>query len=95
MLIFDARSLRNKLPEVHSLLDVSLYKIKIPQEYTSCEILCVDIFKDSFKQNFICAYRPPFANRQINDDLMRCLNILCDIEFVSTICTDFNLLNFD
>ena len=148
-LFFDARSLRNKLPEVNFLLAGSLYSIKfdliivwldacisdglllqdntvytllrcdranrirgggvcafirklfkfvqvkIPQEYTLCEILCVDIFKDSFKQKFICAYRPPSANRQINDDLMRCLNFLCDIEFVSTICTDFNVLNFD
>ena len=60
-----------------------------------CEILCVGIFKDSFKRKFVCAYRPPSANRQISDDLMRYLNFLCHIEFVYTICTDFNLPNFD
>ena len=67
--------------------------VKISQKYALCEIFCVDIFKDSFKQRFVCAYRPPSANRQISDYLMHCLNFLCDIEFI--ICTDFNLPNLD
>ena len=30
--------------------------VKISLEYALCDILCVDIFENSFKQRFLCAY---------------------------------------
>ena len=39
-------------------------------------------------------YRPPNASKQISESLLCCLDSLCDINYVFTICVDFNFSNF-
>ena len=56
-------------------------------------MLCFDVLINNFKQQFICVYRSPNASKQISESLLRCLDSLCDIDYVFTICTDFNLPN--
>ena len=152
MHIFNARSLRNKLPDLYSLLDGMLFNTKfdtivicetwcntnmpddlllfnnidhfllrrdrfidgnsgcgvcafirnvfsftqvnIPTEFDLHELLCFDVLIDNFKQRFTCVYRLSNASKQISERLFRCLDSFCDIDYVFTLSTDFNLPNF-
>ena len=44
---------------------------------------------------YICAYRLPAYNIECTELLIRCLDYLCDIQHAFTICTDFNMPNFN
>ena len=72
----------------------SFIQVNIPPEYDLHEIICCDVLIDNFKQQFICLYKTPNASKHISESLLRCLDSLCDIDYVFTICTDFNVPNF-
>ena len=72
----------------------SFTQVNIPPEFYLHEIFYFDVLIENFKQRFICVCRPPNASKQISESLLRCLHSLCDIDYVLTICTDFNLPNF-
>ena len=72
----------------------SFTQVNIRPEFDLHEILCFDVLIDNFKQWFTCVYRPPNVSKQISERLLRCLDSLCDFDYVFTICTDFNSPNF-
>ena len=45
---------------------------------------------NNVKQRFICVYRPPGYDLNQTYELIECLNFLCNVCYVITICDDFN-----
>ena len=72
----------------------SFSQVNIPPQFDLHEILYFDVLLDNFKQRFICVYRPPNASKQISESLLRRHDSLCDIDYVFTICTNYNLPSF-
>ena len=69
--------------------------VNLPSEFVSLEVICLDIISSGTKHRYICAYRPPAYNTECAELLIRCLDYLCDIQHAFTICTDFNMPNFN
>ena len=69
--------------------------ISLPQEFLHLEVLCFDLLCIDFKHRFICVYIPPNYDLLQTRDLTECLNVLCDIDHVVTICGDFNFREID
>ena len=69
--------------------------VGLPDEFKSLEIICVDVISVASKHRYICAYRPPSYNMESTELLIRCLDYLCNVAHAYTICTDFNMPNFN
>ena len=69
------------------------FHVQLPQQYL--EVLCTDILFNNYKHRFICVYRPPSYYAKLTCDLINCLNFLCNVNFIVTICGDFNFPNID
>ena len=69
--------------------------VGLPDEFKSLEIICVDVISVASKHRYIRAYRPPSYNMESTELLIRCLDYLCNIAHAYTICTDFNMPNFN
>ena len=71
------------------------FHVQLPQQYLHLEVLCIDILCNNYKHRFICVYRPPSYDAKLTCDLTNCLNFLCNVNFIVTICGDFNFPNID
>ena len=71
------------------------FHVQLPQQYLHLEVLCIDILCNNYKHRFIRFYRPPSYDAKLTCDLINCLNFLCNVNFIVTICGDFNFTNID
>jgi hypothetical protein len=69
--------------------------VPVPIEFSDLEILCVDVLCNNFRHRFICVYRPPVHNVHLMESITMFLNHLCDVNFVCTICGNFNMPNIN
>ena len=71
------------------------FHVQLPQQYLHLELLCIDILCNYYKHRLICVYRPPSYDAKQTCDLIDCLNFLCEVNFIVTVCDDFNFPNID
>ena len=71
------------------------FHVQLPQQYLHLEVLCINILCNNHKHRFICVYRPPSYDAKLTFDLINCLNFLCSVNFIMTICGDFNFHDID
>ena len=71
------------------------FHVQLPQQYLHSEVLCIDILCNNYKHRFICVNRPHSYDAKLTCDLINCSNFLCNVNFIVTICGDFNFPNID
>ena len=70
---------------------VSCIKVSVPNKFSHLELLYVDVLISRVKQHFILRYNPPGFTSEVLNDLCGCLEVLCDIDYVSSIIDGFNM----
>ena len=64
-------------------------------EFFILKVICLDFIFNGYKQIFTREYRPPPFDLLCANNFINCFNILCDIDYVFTIRTDFISPNFN
>ena len=65
--------------------------IALSQDFTQLKMICVDI-RSRYKHRFIAVYKPPHFDLQCTiNNMMNCLESVCDVAYGVTICDDCNM----
>lgn len=70
------------------------FVVSLLDEFASLEVVCIDVLQGNDRHRYICIYRPPSYDIVQTGLLTKCMSHLCDGKSF-TICTDFNLPNFN
>ena len=78
---------------LHRSINYSVDPLRL--EFEHIEAVYIDLHCNCTKQRLICAYVPKRVDLYFLTYLTKCLKIMCDIDYTLSVCSDFNLLEYD